>query len=133
MEMTDLVAPLEWDVAPSAETLVTIRSGLEPLRQAKQASRDDIAVADDLRGQAQALTDDLQTLKGLIDGFTASQTYNPLQMNQMRNMLSQVVAAQIKVTQALTEGYAHRKTDDQTAVVANRSIEYLSVHFFGEG
>lgn len=130
-EMTDEEQRAEEERVEAAE-VATIKQGMAPLKRAKQDAQADQATADNLRAEAQGLTTDLQTLKGQIDGFTASATYSPQQMNQMRNMLSQVVASQIKVTQALAEGYTYRKGNNQSVVATVTSVLYLFRRFFNE-
>lgn len=110
----------------------TVRNGLSALADARQAAQDDIDHTSDLEQEAWTLTNDLQVLKAQVDSFTAAPTYQQAQLNSVRIALSQVLDAQIKVTQGLSEFYQYRKNNDQDAILSHRSLEYLARFIFGE-
>lgn len=110
----------------------TVRNGLAALEAAREAAQADVETATTLRQQALALADSVTTLKGQVDSFTAAPTYQPAQLNAVRVALAQVCQAQLDMAYGMAEFYQYRKANDQVAIGAHRSLEYLARYLLGE-
>lgn len=109
-----------------AELRDTVVTGLAALAAARQAAEADVAIAEDLRGQAQAMQASLATLQASLAAFTPAATYQQAQLGQIRSAIASVVATQATIAATLAELYGYRRGNDQVAINAHRSLEFLA-------
>lgn len=109
----------------------TVVGGLAALEAARVAAQADIANAETLRTQALALADELIALTGQVNAFTPAATYSQAQLGQVKAALASTLTRMTVIVQAMSESYGYRKANDQVAVTAHRSIEFLARYLFG--
>lgn len=109
-----------------AELRDTVLAGLEALTAAREAAESDIPIAEDLIGQAQAMEAALADLGASVAGYSPSATYQAAQLDQVKAVLAQVVATQSIIASALAELYGYRRANNEVAVIAHRSLEFLA-------
>lgn len=110
----------------------TVRAGLVTIRTARAAAEADIVAAEALRVQAQGVATNLGTLASAVAGFTPSATYSAAQLGQVKAALAQVIDTQTTIANALAEMYGYRKANDQVAVIAHKSLEFVARYLFGD-
>lgn len=109
-----------------AELRDTVLAGLEALTAAREAAESDIPIAEDLIAQAQAMEAALADLGASVAGYSPAATYQAAQLDQVKAVLAQVVATQSIIASALAELYGYRRANNEVAVIAHRSLEFLA-------
>ena len=115
---------LRW-VRRRAELRETVVGGLAALASARAAAEGDGTNAETLRTQALALADELLTLTGQVTYFSPSATYSQAQMLQVRSALVSTLTRVTVIVQAMAELYDYRRANDEVAIIAHRSLEFL--------
>lgn len=72
-----------------------------------------------------------QLLHHHITAFTPAATYSQAQLGQVKAALVSTLTRMTVIVQAMAESYGYRKANDQVAVTAHRSIEFLARYLFG--
>lgn len=116
---------LRW-VRRRAELRATVVAGLAALESAQTAAQGDVANAETLRTQALALADELLALTGQVTAFSPAATYSQAQMLQVRTALISTLTRVTVIVQAMAELYAYRRANDEVAVLAHQSLEFLA-------
>ncbi len=122
---------LRW-VRRRAELRETVVGGLAALASARAAAEGDVSNAETLRTQALALADELITLTGQVTAFSPAATYSQAQMLQVRAALVSTLTRMTQLVQAMAELYAYRRANNQDAVLAHRSLEFVARYLFGD-
>lgn len=110
----------------------TVRAGLSAIQSAREAAEADVANAETLHTQALAIADELITLTGQVSAFTPAATYSAAQLTQVKTAMVGTLTRLTIVVQAMAEGYSYRRANNQDAVIAHRSLEYLARYLFGD-
>lgn len=116
---------LRW-VRRRAELRETVVGGLAALASARAAAEGDVTTAETLRTQALALADELITLTGQVTDFSPAATYSQAQLVQVRAALVSTLTRMTVIVQAMAELYAYRRANNQDAVLAHRSLEFVA-------
>jgi hypothetical protein len=106
--------------------LTQLASGIADITAARTAAQDDMAQADILKGQADALSNQIATHITQIQAFTPGATYNQAQMNAIRDAIIAVTQRQKSITDAMSAMYQYRKAVDQNAVTTDNAILWLA-------
>lgn len=116
---------LRW-VRRRGELRETVVGGLAALASARAAAEGDVTNAETLRTQALALADELITLTGQVTDFSPAATYSQAQLVQVRAALVSTLTRVTVIVQAMAELYAYRRANNQDAVLAHRSLEFVA-------
>lgn len=116
---------LRW-VRRRAELRETVVGGLAALASARAAAEGDVTNAETLRTQALALADELIALTGQVTDFSPADTYSQAQLVQVRAALVSTLTRVTVIVQAMAELYAYRRANNQDAVLAHRSLEFVA-------
>ena len=116
---------LRW-VRRRAELRETVVGGLAALASARTAAEGDVDTAETLRTQALALAAELLTLTGQVTDFSPAATYSQAQLVQVRAALVSTLTRVTVIVQAMAELYDYRRANNQDAVLAHRSLEFVA-------
>jgi hypothetical protein len=106
--------------------LTQLASGIADITAARTAAQDDIAQADILKGQADALSNQIATHITQIQAFAPGATYSQAQMNAIRDAIVAITQRQKSITDAMGSMYQYRKAVDQNAVTTDNAILWLA-------
>lgn len=116
---------LERDEA-RAELRETVVTGLAALAAARTAAEADIATANSLRDTSLSLAAATADLTAAIAAFTPEPYYDSTQLDQVKAALAQLASTQLALAHGLAEIYTYRRANDEVAILAHRSLEFLA-------
>ena len=109
-----------------AELRETVVTGLAALAAARSAAEADIATANSLRDTSLSLAAATADLTAAIAAFTPEPYYDSTQLDQVKAALAQLASTQFVNDTATTEIYTYRRANDEVAILAHRSLEFLA-------
>ena len=109
-----------------AELRETVVTGLAALAAARSAAEADIATANSLRDTSLSLAAATADLTAAIAAFTPEPYYDSTQLDQVKAALAQLASTQLALAHGLAEIYTYRRANDEVAILAHRSVEFLA-------
>ena len=109
-----------------AELRETVVTGLAALAAARTAAEADIATANSLRETSLSLAAATADLTAAIAAFTPEPYYDSTQLDQVKAALAQLASTQLALAHGLAEIYTYRRANDEVAILAHRSLEFLA-------
>lgn len=109
-----------------AELRETVVTGLAALAAARTAAEADIATANSLRDTSLSLAAATADLTAAIAAFTPEPYYDSTQLDQVKAALAQLASTQLALAHGLAEIYTYRRANDEVAILAHRSLEFLA-------
>lgn len=103
-----------------------LAAGIQIITTARDAAQADIATADSLRGQADALATVVQDRITAVAAFVPGATYRASDLVAIRSEVLSILDRQKTVIEALREMYQYRKAVDVNAVETDEALLWLA-------
>lgn len=112
--------------AAETELRTQLAQGITALEAARQAARDDVVTAGDLRTAALSTHEAAVTQRQGVAAFVPSTTYKQAELAAVRDQLVAILNRQALIIDALAGMYAHRVAVDENAVTNANSLLWLA-------
>lgn len=122
----DELTGVETETGAEAELRTQLANGITALTAARQAARDDVITANDLRTQALALQEAAVTQRQGVQAFNANATYSAAQMNAVRDQMVTLLNRQATILQAMAGMYQYRAANDENAITIASSLLWVA-------
>jgi len=104
--------------------LSQLSAGIEALKRAKNAAQGDVAVAEALKSQADALSSQLSTQRSQASAWTP--VLSVAGLTSIKNQIVQILNTQKLIVDAMSAMYAYRKAVDENAVTTDEALIWLA-------
>jgi hypothetical protein len=118
--------------AEATSTLLQqLYAGVVSIQAARDAASNDVGTADGLQTQALTVKGQADTKRTQAAGFVASATYQPAQINALRDAIVDILDRQSLYAQKWADAFAYRKAVDQNAITTDDALLWLARYVSG--